>query len=134
MSHSIICIDILLHPKKMNQFFHQDHKYFRQTEIVIFIHILSRRLGNLLFKMMFIWRQNCKRMTNKTVDPSSYILETWWKTFALRERCPYSELFWSAAIFSIRTEYGEIFRISPLRIQSECGKLRTRITPNTVTI
>ena len=32
----------------------------------------------------------------------------------LREKCPYSELFWSA--FS--------------RIQSECGKMRTTITPN----
>ena len=42
----------------------------------------------------------------------------------LREKCPYSEFFWSA--FSlIRPENGEI------RIQSECGKMRTRITPNT---
>ena len=117
----------------MNQFFHQDHEYFRQTEIIIFIHILSRRLGNLLFKMMFIWKQNCKRMTNKTVDPSSYILETWRKTFALRERCPYSELFWSAAFFSIRTEYGEIFCISPysVRMHKNPGKMRTRLTLNT---
>ena len=46
----------------------------------------------------------------------------------LREECPYSELFWS--VFSrIRIEYGEI-QIS-LRIQSECGKIRTRISPNT---
>ena len=46
---------------------------------------------------------------------------------ALREKCPYSELFWS--LFSgIRTEYGEI-----LHIQSKCGKMRTRITPNTDT-
>ena len=48
----------------------------------------------------------------------------------LREKCPYSELFWRA--FSrIRTEYGQILRIS--HIQSECGKLRIRITPNTDT-
>ena len=41
--------------------------------------------------------------------------------------CPYSELFWSA--FSrIRTEYGEI-----PDILSKCGKMRTRITPNTDT-
>ena len=34
----------------------------------------------------------------------------------LREKCPYSELFWSA--FSrIRTEYGEIIRISWYSIQ-----------------
>ena len=46
------------------------------------------------------------------------------EAIALREKCPYSELLWST--FSrIRTEYGEI------RIQSECGKIRTRITPNT---
>ena len=35
---------------------------------------------------------------------------------ALREKCPYSELFWS--IFSrIRTEYGEIRSISPHPVQ-----------------
>ena len=39
---------------------------------------------------------------------------------SLREKCLYSELFWSA--FSrIRTEY---------LIESECGKMLTRITPN----
>ena len=36
---------------------------------------------------------------------------------SLREKCPYSKLFWS--VFS--------------RIQSECGKMRTKITPNTDT-
>ena len=35
--------------------------------------------------------------------------------YALREKCPSSELFWS--IFSrIRTEYGEILRISPYSV------------------
>ena len=34
----------------------------------------------------------------------------------LRKKCPYSELFWS--VFSrIRTEYGEIPRISPYSVQ-----------------
>ena len=34
----------------------------------------------------------------------------------LRKKCPYSELFWSA--FSrIRTEYGEIRRISPYSVR-----------------
>ena len=48
----------------------------------------------------------------------------------MREKCPYSEFFWS--VFSrIRTEYGEILRT--LSIQSECGKIRTRKTPNTDT-
>ena len=47
----------------------------------------------------------------------------------VREKCPYSELFWSA--FSlIRTDNGEYLS---LRIQSECGKMQTRITPNTDT-
>ena len=48
----------------------------------------------------------------------------------LREKCPYSELFWS--VF-----YRIGLNISPyslfLRIQSECWKIRTRITPNTCT-
>ena len=49
---------------------------------------------------------------------------------ALCEKCPYSELFWPA--FSrIRTEYVEI--LPSLRIQSECEKIWTRITPNTDT-
>ena len=44
----------------------------------------------------------------------------------LRKKCPYSELFWSA--FSrIRTEYREIRSTS---LQSECWKIRIRITPN----
>ena len=52
------------------------------------------------------------------------------KRRSLCKKCPYSELFWST--FSrIRTEYGEICRIS--RIQTESGKIRTRITPNTDT-
>ena len=43
-------------------------------------------------------------------------------TRTLRKKCPHLALFWSA--FSrIRTEYGE----------SECEKMRTRITPDTDT-
>ena len=45
------------------------------------------------------------------------------------KKCQYSELFWTV-FFLIRTEYREIVS---LRIQSECGKMRTRITPNTDT-
>ena len=49
---------------------------------------------------------------------------------ALHKKCPYLELFWS--VFSrigLNTErYGVSFRI-----QSECGKIQTRITPNTDT-
>ena len=55
-------------------------------------------------------------------------------TLTLRKKCPYSELLWSA--FSrIGTEYREMRSISPyFRIQSKCGKIRTRITPNTDTV
>ena len=70
----------------------------------------------------------------------------------MREKYPYSELLWS--VFSrIWTEHGDILRISQsysdpyfpafglnmerysvsLRIQSKCGKIRTRISPNTDT-
>ena len=52
-------------------------------------------------------------------------------TYSLHEKYPCPELFWSA--FShIRTKYGE-YGVS-LRFQSECGKMRTRITPNTDTL
>ena len=48
-------------------------------------------------------------------------------SYQLRENCPYSEFSWSE--FShIRTDYGEI-----RSIQCECGKMRTRKTPNTDT-
>ena len=50
----------------------------------------------------------------------------------LREKCPYSEFFWSVFL-RIRAEYGDIRRYVSLRIQSECGKIRTRKTPNRVT-
>ena len=41
----------------------------------------------------------------------------------MREKCPYSELFWSdLPTFGLNTH--------SLRIQSECGNIRTRITPN----
>ena len=40
----------------------------------------------------------------------------WDGWYALRKKCPYSELFWS--VFSrIRTEYGEILRISPYSVR-----------------
>ena len=43
---------------------------------------------------------------------------------ALRKKYPYSELFWSA--------FSRTYAVS-LRIQSECGKIWTRIAPNTDT-
>ena len=52
------------------------------------------------------------------------------RTITLREKCPYSDFFCS--VFSrIRSECGEIPRISPT--QSKCEKIRTRKTPSTDT-
>ena len=48
----------------------------------------------------------------------------------LREKCLYSELLWSVRS-RIWTEHEEIFGISPYSV--ECGKIKTRITPNTDT-
>ena len=47
----------------------------------------------------------------------------------LRKKCPHSEFFWSVFFptFGLNTER---FRVS-LSIQPECGKIRTRKTPNT---
>ena len=48
----------------------------------------------------------CLKATNLTINKTSAVPQA-----TLRKKCPYSELFWS--VFSrIRTEYGEILRIS----------------------
>ena len=60
---------------------------------------------------------------------------------SLREKCPYLELFWPVfPAFGLNTERYRVFLriwteygLNTLRIQSECGKIRTRITPNTHT-
>ena len=49
---------------------------------------------------------------------------------SLREKCPFSELFWSA-FFRIRTEYWEILRISLYSVRML--EKQTRITPKTDT-
>ena len=59
----------------------------------------------------------------------------------LRKKCSYSELFWSvfSRIRSYSGQYFPVFGLNAerygvsLRIQSECGKTRTKITPNTDT-
>ena len=48
--------------------------------------------------------------------PAVYDKETNFMQYSLRKKCPYSELFWF--VFSrIRTEFGEILRISPYSVQ-----------------
>ena len=66
------------------------------------------------------------------------------QNYSLCKKCPYSEFFWSV-LSRIRTEYGEIRstqisqrdteRYGEIRraTESECGKIQTRITPNTDT-
>ena len=51
---------------------------------------------------------------------------TFWKT--LHKKGPYSEFFWS--VFLATGLNNGRYGISP-RIQSECGKIQTRKTPNT---
>ena len=49
-----------------------------------------------------------------TPKPEAYVRTC--QSLTLREKCPYSELFWSA--FSrIQSEYGEILRISPYSVR-----------------
>ena len=50
----------------------------------------------------------------QTIPNECKPLPTKFRKCSLREKCPYSELFWP--VFS--------------HIQSECGKVRTRIAPN----
>ena len=65
----------------------------------------------------FLQRQNYKKRKNIQEPP-------------LREKCPYSEFFWSA--FSrIRTENGDILRMSPFSVR--IWEMRTKKTPNTDT-
>ena len=61
-------------------------------------------------------------MRSVSICRFGYYLES-----ALRKKCLYFELFWSA-FSQIRTEYGET-RVS-LRTQSKCGKMQRRISPN----
>ena len=51
-------------------------------------------------------------------------------TLTLRKKLPCPDIFWSV-LSRIWTDYGEI-GVS-IRIQSECGKIRTRKAPNTDT-
>ena len=54
--------------------------------------------------------ENCSKFPHAFMAvPISRVIFTY---STLREMCPYSELFWSAFSRN-RTEYGEIFRISP---------------------
>ena len=90
------------------------------------------------------------QFTRKNLTASVIILISWtkvdiFKALALREKCPYLELFWSV-FFRICTESGSlcisdisdipVLSVSTdhsvsLHIQSKCGKIRTRITLNT---
>ena len=81
-------------------------------------------LFNTLFKV-------CKRIQYdffSSIEKNHFFLMQWnVDTETLRKKCLYLELIWSA-FSSTWIEYGEIW--VSLHIQSECRKLRTRITPN----
>ena len=78
---------------------------------------LIKKSGDVLLQLFFV--ENTRKQT--------WVLNS----SSLRKKCPYSELLWS--VFSrIRTEYKR-YGLS-LSIQSECGKIRTIIIPNTDTL
>ena len=80
-----------------------------------FLRLQSTNLSSLLY--VFIGKQRYS------------FLQRWFK-LTLRKKCPYSELFWSVfSAFGLNTERHGV----SLRIQSECGKMRTWINPNTGT-
>ena len=80
---------------------------------------------NHINKNLTIQKCKSKCIYSVTIEASEESIMTIY--FVLRENCWYSEFFLS--VFSlIGTEYGEI-----LRIQSECGKIRTKKIPNTDT-
>ena len=78
-----------------------------------------------LFQVIHIWpyvkwykampSMWCEKQKNHESFLKNLLRRHWWRS--LRKTCPYSELFWSAFP----------------RIQSECKKTWTRITPNTDT-
>ena len=58
------------------------------------------------------------------------VLQIMYENYSLRKKCPYSELLWSTfSAFGLNTERYSV----SLCIQSKCGKMRTRIPPNTDT-
>ena len=65
------------------------------------------------------------QVNNETKKYQRFLI---FRTLILFEKCPYPEF--SCSLFSrIRTEYGPDFVF--LRIQSKCGKMRTRKASNT---
>ena len=74
---------------------------------------------------------NCREKVYELLHIYAVRLHSLWSLrhwFSLRENCPYSELFWS--VFSHIGLTTERYSVSH-QVQSEWGKIRTRITPNT---
>ena len=91
-----------------------EKKYIMSTQVGTrkFLHM---RVIKYLRKMWRFWKKT--NVSHLILFCSIYV--------TLREKCPYSELFWST--FShIRSEFEEI-------LQSDCRKMWTTITPNTDT-
>ena len=88
--------------------------------------IVQKRLNG---KVLVLPKMNCALKCNYGFSTRAAVLMIS-KCFGLREKCPYSDLFWTA-FSSIRTAYGEIFRIFPysVRMRENTGQN----TPNTDT-
>ena len=74
--------------------------------------------GNSLALFLFCWGEYYARQKHENTQNFRKIIcyTVQLLSFTLRKRCPHSEFFWS--VYSrIRTEYGEIFRISPYSVR-----------------
>ena len=105
-------------------------KNFIKKEVPRYFPVNSTKFNGTLFlqinygDLRYHWIHNSYQWQKKATARKKHTSKE-----SLREKCPYSELFWS--VFSrIRTEYGEILS---LLIPSECEKTRTKKTPNTDT-
>ena len=68
---------------------------------------------NLCARSIWICERKLKTKAHSLVILSHKCLNL---LFTLREKCPYSEFFWSV-LSLVRTEYGEILNISPYLVQ-----------------
>ena len=111
-----------------------------------------KKLDKVLYRLKDAEKMTSKwRVSNNSIKFSFFKVISYKKTvrlrattrdcnwLSLRKKSPYSGLLWSAffrhfPVFGLNTKRYSVFLHSVcLRIQSECGEMRTRITPNTET-
>ena len=86
----------------------------------------------ILTSTLFLQNFKCLEQLLKSRNHQTHVKLSRNSKVVMRKKCPYSKLFWSAffphfPVFGLNTERYEV----SLRIQSKCGKMETRITPNT---